>query len=161
MKPKIVINAAGPWIDFAMRAIGKETRFIGGTKGSHLILDNPELYAACNGGEFFFENDDGRIVLIMPYVDRKVMVGTTDIRIDDPEQAVCTDEETDYMLNLVNRMLPGIKVDKSQIIFKFSGVRPLPKQRQGYTGNVSRDHRIEVTEPDRSSKFRRCFADRR
>lgn len=153
VKPKIVINAAGPWIDFAMRAIGKETRFIGGTKGSHLILDNPELYKACNGGEFFFENDDGRIVLIMPYVDGKVMVGTTDIRIDDPEQAVCTDEETDYMLNLVNRILPGIKVDKSQIIFKFSGVRPLPNSDKGYTGNVSRDHQIEVTEPDSIIKF--------
>ncbi len=153
VKPKLVINAAGPWIDFAMRAIGKETRLIGGTKGSHLILDNPELYKACNGGEFFFENDDGRIVLIMPYVDGKVMVGTTDIRIDDPEQAVCTDEETDYMLNLVNRILPGIKVDKSQIVFKFSGVRPLPNSDKGYTGNVSRDHHIEVTEPDSIIKF--------
>lgn len=153
VKPKLVINAAGPWIDFAMRAIGKETRFIGGTKGSHLILDNPELYRACNGGEFFFENDDGRIVLIMPYVDGKVMVGTTDIRIDDPEQAVCTDEETDYMLNLVSRILPGIKVDKSQIVFKFSGVRPLPNSDKGYTGNVSRDHQIEVTEPDTIIKF--------
>jgi glycerol-3-phosphate dehydrogenase len=153
VKPKIVINAAGPWIDATMRAIGKETKFIGGTKGSHLILDNPELHAACNGGEFFFENEDGRIVLIMPYIDGKVMVGTTDIRIDDPEQAVCTDEETDYMLNLVNRILPGIKVDKSQIVFKFSGVRPLPNSDKGYTGNVSRDHEIETTEPDAILKF--------
>lgn len=153
IKPRIVINAAGPWIDKAMRAIGKETDFIGGTKGSHLILDNPDLYKACNGGEFFFENEDGRIVLIMPFVDGKVMVGTTDIRIDDPDQAVCTEEETDYMLNLVNRILPGIKVDKSQIVFKFSGVRPLPSSDKGYTGNVSRDHHIAVTEADSILKF--------
>lgn len=153
VKPKLVINAAGPWIDFAMQALGQETKFIGGTKGSHLILDNPELYNVCNGGEFFFENHDGRIVLIMPYVDGKVMVGTTDIRIDDPEQAVCTDDETDYMLTLVNRILPGIKVDKSQIIFRFSGVRPLPRSGKGYTGNVSRDHSTEITEPNSKIAF--------
>lgn len=153
VRPSLVINAAGPWIDFAMRAIGKDTRFIGGTKGSHLILDNPALYKACNGGEFFFENDDGRIVLIMPYVDGKVMVGTTDIRIDNPDDAVCTDDETKYMLTLVNRILPGIKVDESQIIFRFSGVRPLPNSDKGYTGNVSRDHSTEITEPDDKIRF--------
>lgn len=153
VKPKLVINAAGPWIDFAMRALGKETRLIGGTKGSHLILENPDLYKVCNGGEFFFENDDGRIVLIMPYVDGKVMVGTTDIRIENPDDAVCTEDETDYMLTLVNKILPGIKVDRSQILFKFSGVRPLPRSEKGYTGNVSRDHSTAITEPDAKISF--------
>lgn len=152
VKPKLVINAAGPWIDQAMRAIGVESNFIGGTKGSHLILHNPELHAACNGGEFFFENHDGRIVLIMPFVGGTVMVGTTDIRIDDPEQAICTDDETEYMLTLVNRILPGVKVDASQILFKFSGVRPLPNSSHGYTGNVSRDHHTAISEPDGANR---------
>ncbi|MCU0464885.1 MAG: glycerol-3-phosphate dehydrogenase/oxidase [Anaerolineae bacterium] len=146
VKPKVVINAAGPWIDFAMQALGKPTGFIGGTKGSHLILDHPELFRACNGGEFFFENHDGRIVLILPYLDNKVMVGTTDIRINDPEEAVCTDDETDYMLGLVSRVFPGLKVGREHIVFTFSGVRPLPASGKGYTGNVSRDHSIAVSE---------------
>lgn len=146
VKPKIVINAAGPWIDFAMHALGKPTGFIGGTKGSHLILDHPELFRACNGGEFFFENHDGRIVLILPYLDNKVMVGTTDIRIKDPEEAVCTDDEIDYMLTLVSRVFPGVKVGREHLVFTFSGVRPLPASDKGYTGNVSRDHSIVITE---------------
>lgn len=146
VKPKVVINAAGPWIDFAMSAMGKPTGFIGGTKGSHLILDHPELFRACNGGEFFFENHDGRIVLILPYLDNKVMVGTTDIRIKDPEEAVCTDDEIDYMLSLVSRVFPGFKVGHEHIVFTFSGVRPLPASDKGYTGNVSRDHSIVTTE---------------
>lgn len=146
VKPTIVINAAGPWIDFAMQALGKPTQFIGGTKGSHLILDHPELFRACNGGEFFFENHDGRIVLILPYLDNKVMVGTTDIRITDPEQAVCTDDEIDYMLGLVSRVFPGLTVKREQIVFTFSGVRPLPASDKGYTGNVSRDHSIVTSE---------------
>lgn len=153
VRPKLVVNAAGPWIDFANRALGRETKFIGGTKGSHLIVDNPELYEAVGGGEFFFENKDGRIVLIFPFLDGKVMIGTTDIRVDDPEQARCTDDEIDYMLDLVGRVFPTIKVERSQIIFQFSGVRPLPSSDKSYTGNVSRDHSIQVVESDQNIAF--------
>src|SRR5262245_15111780 len=56
VSPKVVINAAGPWIDFVNKAINQSSRFIGGTKGSHLMVDHPELYAATNGNEIFFEN---------------------------------------------------------------------------------------------------------
>jgi glycerol-3-phosphate dehydrogenase len=143
VRPKVVVNAAGPWIDFVNRAIGQETRFIGGTKGSHLILDHPELYEACNGHEFFFENDDGRIVLIFPYINR-VMVGTTDIRIDDPEDAVCTDEEIDYILGMIPKVFPNIEVKPSHIVYTFSGVRPLPASEDGRTGAISRDHSIRT-----------------
>jgi glycerol-3-phosphate dehydrogenase len=118
-------------------------RFIGGTKGSHLILDHPELYEACNGSEIFFENDDGRIVLIFPYVGR-VMVGTTDIRIDNPDEAVCTDDEIDYILGMIDKVFPSITVDKSQIVFTFSGVRPLPYMDANSTGQISRDHSIKT-----------------
>mgnify|MGYP000169807972 CR=1 FL=1 len=52
VKPKLLINAAGSWIDFANRSIGLSTRFIGGTKGSHLVLDHPELREAIGDHEF-------------------------------------------------------------------------------------------------------------
>lgn len=153
VKPQIVVNAAGPWIDFANRAINRDTHFIGGTKGSHIILDHPELFAATNESEMFFENNDGRIVLILPFVEGKVMIGTTDIRVDDPDGAVCTDEEIDYMLGLVKRVFPSITVDRSHIIFRFCGVRPLPASDKSYTGNVSRDHSIRLVEPDEKVHF--------
>ncbi len=152
VRPRVVVNAAGPWIDFANRALGKSTRLIGGTKGSHLILDHPELHDATAGHEIFFENNDGRIVLMLPYLG-KVMVGTTDIRIDNPDDAYCTDEEVTYMLDLVKKVFPTISVDRSQIIFKFSGVRPLPSSDESFTGNVSRDHHISTLEPDERIAF--------
>lgn len=145
VKPALVVNAAGPWIDFANRAMQQETRFIGGTKGSHLVVDHPELLKAAAGNEIFFENNDGRIVLILPFLDR-VMLGTTDIPIDDPDQAECTEDEVDYILHLVKKVFPTIHVDRSHIVFKFTGVRPLPASDAATPGQISRDHSIRVTE---------------
>ncbi|MAU11423.1 MAG: hypothetical protein CL607_16495 [Anaerolineaceae bacterium] len=152
VKPKVVINAGGPWIDFINEKIKEETTFIGGTKGSHLILDNPELREATDETEIFFENSDGRIVLILPYQER-VMLGTTDIRIDDPEGVVCTDEEIEYILSMVPKVFPDIHLDPSQIVFQFSGVRPLPASSDKRTGAISRDHSIKTLLPSKENNY--------
>lgn len=143
IKPKLMINAAGPWIDFANRSLGLTTRFIGGTKGSHLVLDHPELRAAIGDHEFFFENKDGRIVLIFPLYDR-VLVGTSDIPIENPDEANCTEEEVDYFLEMTGRVFPNIKVGREHIVFRFSGVRPLAASKAKSAGQITRDHEIEA-----------------
>lgn len=152
IKPKLLINAAGPWIDFVNHELKIHTQFIGGTKGSHLILDHPELSQALNGHEFFFENQDGRIVLIYPLHD-KVMIGTSDIRIEHPDEAVCTEEEIDYFFAMVKRVFPDITLTRDQIIFRFSGVRPLPHNPKGKTAQISRDHKIEEISLNMSRAF--------
>ncbi len=152
VRPQVVINAAGPWIDFTNRALGQPTRLIGGTKGSHLVLNHRELRQAIGEHEFFFENKDGRIVLICPLAER-VLVGTSDIRIDNPDEAICTDDEIDYFLGMIARVFPAIHVDRSQIVFTFSGVRPLPAADAKSTGQISRDHSIKVIEPESENSF--------
>ncbi len=144
--PKVLINAAGPWIDIANQKMGLTTKFIGGTKGSHLILDNPELRAAIGENEFFFENKDGRIVLIYPMKD-KVMIGTSDLHIDSPDDVRCTEAEIDYFFDIVPVVFPGIPLNRDQIVFQFSGVRPLPAADENNPLLISRDHSIRVTEP--------------
>jgi len=141
----VVINTTGPWTDMTSSALGTPSTFMGGTKGSHIVLDNPELFAACNGGEVFFENNDGRIVLIYP-LNGKVLVGTTDLEADITEPAVCTDEEVEYFFELVTHVFPKIAVDRSQIVFRYSGIRPLPRHDDTAPGFVSRDYRIERSE---------------
>lgn len=144
VKPKVIVNAAGPWIDNVNEELGpRQKRFIGGTKGSHLILDHSALLEATRGSEFYFENDDGRLVLILPFFDR-VMIGTTDTRIDNPDDAVAADDEVDYLLAMVNKVFPTIRVERSQIVFTFSGVRPLPYSEGDRTGQISRDHSIRT-----------------
>ncbi|GGF45157.1 glycerol-3-phosphate dehydrogenase [Microbacterium sorbitolivorans] len=138
-----VVNASGPWADLTNDALGKATRFMGGTKGSHIVLDNPELVAATGGREIFFEHSDGRIVLIYPLKGR-VMVGTTDIAADPAEPARCTEEEVDYFLDLITDVFPDIAVSRDQIVYRFSGIRPLPASDASSTGQISRDYRLVV-----------------
>ncbi|GAB3584997.1 glycerol-3-phosphate dehydrogenase/oxidase [Leifsonia lichenia] len=137
----VVVNASGPWTDLTNAALGRSTEFMGGTKGSHIVLDNQELLEACKGREMFFENNDGRIVLIYPLKGR-VMVGTTDLEADMSERAVCTEDEIDYFIELVSHVFPTIPVTRSQIVYSFSGVRPLPHHDDTAPGFVSRDYRI-------------------
>lgn len=143
LRPKVVVNAAGPWIDLVNGKMGRETAFISGTKGSHLILENPRLKEAIGEEEFFFENKDGRIVLIFPLLD-KVMVGSTDIRIENPDEAVIDEEEIDYFFDMIGHVFPEIEVDRSQIIYTFSGVRPLEHTESRVTGQISRDHTVKT-----------------
>jgi glycerol-3-phosphate dehydrogenase len=138
---KVIVNASGPWTDLTNAAIGKPTTLMGGTKGSHIVLDNQELFDACGGRELFFENDDGRIVLIQP-IKGRVMVGTTDLDADPAEPAICTEEEVDYFFGLVAHVFPTIPVVRSQIVYRFSGIRPLPKHDDTKPGFVSRDYNI-------------------
>ena len=145
IKPRLIINATGPWIDSTNRSLGLPSRFIGGTKGSHLVLDHPELRAAIGDDEFFFENKDGRIVLIFPLYDR-VLVGTSDIPIEDPDAARCTEDEVDYFIGMIAHVFPTIQVSREHIVFRFTGVRPLAASTTRTTGQITRDHEIQVTE---------------
>lgn len=152
VRPKLVINAAGPWIDLTNGTLGTKTSFIGGTKGSHILVDHPELHKMTGGSEMFFENKDGRITLFFNLYD-KVLIGTTDIRADNPDSVECTDAEIDYMLDLVSHVFPDIKVEREQIVFAFTGIRPLPSSSTSTTGQISRDHLIKVTEPTETTPY--------
>lgn len=139
----VVVNTTGPWTDLTNGALGRPTSFMGGTKGSHIVLDHPELLEATGGRELFFESSDGRIVLIHPLKGR-VLVGTSDLPHDMAEPALCTEAEVDYFIGLIGQVLPSIRVDRSHIVYRFSGVRPLPASDDTAPGFVSRDYRVET-----------------
>ncbi|GAA3945509.1 glycerol-3-phosphate dehydrogenase/oxidase [Microbacterium soli] len=143
IRADVVVNASGPWADLTNADIAAPTRFMGGTKGSHIVLDSPALLDATKGREIFFEHSDGRIVLIYPLKGR-VLVGTTDIEADPREPARCTREEVDYFFELIHHVFPGIDVTREQIVYRYSGIRPLPHHEDTAPGFVSRDYRIEV-----------------
>ncbi|MBZ5516508.1 MAG: glycerol-3-phosphate dehydrogenase/oxidase [Acidobacteriia bacterium] len=143
VKPRLVVNATGAWIDFTNRALQRETQYIGGTKGSHIVIDHPELLAATQGQMLYFENADGRICLFYPFYG-KVIAGSTDIPVWDPETAWCEDNEVEYILESVRQVFPTLHIDRSHIVFRFCGVRPLPRSDSATPGTISRDHTCAV-----------------
>ena len=143
----LVVNAAGPWIDKLNKVLGIESRYIGGSKGSHLILNHPQMRESLNGHMLYFETGDNRLCLAYPIGDR-VLVGTTDIRVDDPDTSRCEEEEVDYLIEVMAQLLPGITFDRSHIVYRYSGVRPLPQSDAVRVGKVTRDHSIEIDEAD-------------
>ncbi len=152
IRPKVLINATGAWIDFTNQAVGQKTKMIGGTKGSHLVVDNKELMDATQGHMLFYENKDGRICILFPF-QGKVLVGSTDIKINDPEMAICQEDEVNYMLEAVKQIFPSINIAHSEVVFQFCGVRPLPNSDATVTAQITRDHQIKVIEPSPSNDY--------
>ncbi|MDP6545950.1 MAG: glycerol-3-phosphate dehydrogenase/oxidase [Phycisphaerae bacterium] len=152
IKPKIVVNATGAWIDFTNRIIDLETTLIGGTKGAHLVIDNDQLFEALAGGMIYYETPEGRVAVALPWLG-KSLIGSTDIRVDNPDDVRCTDDEVDYMLESIGQVLPDLEIDRSQILSRFSGVRPLRYSDKSATVQVSRDHLCAVNEPDANISF--------
>jgi glycerol-3-phosphate dehydrogenase len=144
VRPEIIVNATGAWVDEAGAILDGARRepLVGGTKGSHLILDHPELLRALNGHMIYFENTDGRVCIVFAYLGR-VLLGSTDIRVDRPGEVRCEDDEVTYILKSLSYVFPGITVPLERIVYRFSGVRPLPRSSASFTGRISRDHFIE------------------
>ena len=150
--PKVVVNATGAWIDQTNLAMEGETSFIGGTKGSHLVINNRELYEATQGQMLFYENAEGRICILFP-IHGNVLVGSTDVRIDHPDHVVCEPWEVAYMLESVKQVFPSIDIKPSEIVFRFTGVRPLPHSGAAVTAQISRDHAIRTMPPAGKRRF--------
>ncbi|WP_121067553.1 glycerol-3-phosphate dehydrogenase/oxidase [Chachezhania antarctica] len=142
LTPRIIVNAAGAWVDEVRNGLspgGGNVPFVTGTKGSHLILDNPDLERALGGHMMFFENVDGRVCIVFPYLGR-VLAGSTDIRVSEVTRTRCEPDERDYILVSLRRLFPGIAVGEEDIVFSYSGIRPLPTSDADFTGRISRGH---------------------
>ena len=146
VRPKIVVNAAGPWIDEVNAILGEPSRMIGGTKGSHILLDHPDLLKELKGRMIYFEADDGRICLVFDYLGR-ALAGSTDIKAANPDTVRCEPDEVEYLLESLRKLLPKLRFSRDQIVYVYSGIRPLPASDAKDPGLITRDHATPVLEP--------------
>lgn len=148
---KALVNATGAWVDQSVAQLGigvpADGRLVEGTKGSHLILDCQPLYRALNGHMIFYENQDGRVCIVFPYLG-KVLAGSTDIRVSQVDRVRCEPEELDYILGSLRLVFPDIDVNASQVVYSYSGIRPLPKSDHAFTGRISRGHFVHRLDGD-------------
>ena len=140
VRAKVIVNAGGAWIDKINALLGLNSCLMGGSRGAHLLVDNPDLLRALGGRMVYFGTSDGRVNLLYPFFG-KVLIGATDIAQPDPDLAACTEAEADYLCRSVREIFPEIPIRPEQIAFRYTGVRPLPASK-GEIGGVTRDHSI-------------------
>ena len=140
-RSRVVINAAGPWVDQLLeRAPVESVRLIGGTKGSHIVV-GPFL-GASKSAIYLEAQSDRRPFFIIPW-NGNYLIGTTDVRFEeDPDQVHTELWEIDYLLAETNRAFPNAELTRERILFTYSGVRPLPWTRNEDEQNITRRHFI-------------------
>lgn len=137
----VIFNVAGPWIDRVFKEaanIPAQPRLNGGTKGSHLIVNR--FPGAPKDVIYYESKSDGRLILIVPWLD-KYLIGTTDIRWEaDPTTARCDIGELEYLLEGVNALIPTANLTREDVLYTYSGVRPLPYEPNKAESSVTRTH---------------------
>ena len=143
----ILVNTAGPWVDKVLERGWQNgqskplspRRWIGGTKGSHIIVD-PFPGAPTDGALYVEAETDGRPYFIIPWLG-KYLIGTTDLRTtQDPGDLKASDEEIDYLLAETNRVLPQAQLRRQDVRFTYAGMRPLPYAEGKKTSSITRSH---------------------
>ncbi len=143
----LVLNASGPWVDEVLKGIGtKSPRLIGGTKGTHLVVDS---FAGAPEHALYIEAArDGRPIFVLPWLGR-YLIGTTDTRyVGDLDEVRPEEEEIAYLLQEVNRVFPTAKLQRHAVLYAYCGVRPLPFVAEGKAGGITRRHKVHDHAPE-------------
>jgi D-erythritol 1-phosphate dehydrogenase len=139
---KAVVNAAGPWVKSVLNTrLSQPSRdAVRLVKGSHIVL--PKLYRGEHA--FILQNDDRRVVFMIPYGDLHTLVGTTDVPVqDETARPEATAEEVAYLCRAVNRYLAR-PARPEDVVWKFAGVRPLYDDGTADPSAVTRDYTLRV-----------------
>ena len=135
----LIVNCAGPWVDQVLDDV-PHTRMIGGTKGSHLIVE--PFRGAPAAGVYVEAGGDGRPFFILPW-NGSYLIGTTDERFDgDPEEARIDDREWRYLIEETERVFPDAAPLAPRVLYTCSGVRPLPHRPRSRERAITRRHLI-------------------
>jgi glycerol-3-phosphate dehydrogenase len=137
-----ILNAAGPWVDEVLEGSSAENeKMIGGTKGSHVVVRAFE--GAPRAAVYAEAVEDGRPFFVVPW-DDKLLIGTTDERYaGDLDRVEADEREVGYLLRETNRVLPSARLTQADVLYTYSGVRPLPRFAEGHESGITRRHFIK------------------
>jgi glycerol-3-phosphate dehydrogenase len=143
-RPAAVVNTTGAWVDQTLRRLRIDSdRLIGGTRGSHIVTYHPSIAEALGGDGVYVEARDGRPVFILPFGEG-TLIGTTDLPFQgDPRTVKASEEEIDYLLDLVQDVFPAVSLGRHDVDLVYAGVRPLPSSDADTPSSITRRHHIE------------------
>jgi glycerol-3-phosphate dehydrogenase len=139
-----LVNAAGPWVQDVLRAAGGNRRnSLRLVKGSHIVVarlyDGPQA--------FTLQTNDGRVVFVIPYQDDFTLIGTTDIPFTgDPATVTASAAEIEYLCDFASEYLKAT-VRPADVIWSYSGVRPLYDDGEVSASTVTRDYVFDLQAP--------------
>jgi glycerol-3-phosphate dehydrogenase len=143
---RAIVNASGPWVKRVLnerldQPSRDDVRLV---RGSHLVL--PRLYEADHA--YILQNDDRRVVFMIPFERRYTLVGTTDVAHEgDPARPEASAEEADYLCRAVNRYLSR-PCAPAQAVWRYAGVRPLYDDGTSDPSAITRDYTLRVDDLD-------------
>ena len=140
---KNIVNASGPWLNkFLETALPdiKPARKIRLIKGSHIIVPRNSEHE----GAYILQNEDKRIIFVLPYLDDFSIIGTTDKEFTGSPESVTIDEwEINYLIDVYNQHFKT-DINKTDIISTYSGVRPLCDDESSDPSAITRDYTLEL-----------------
>ncbi|MFC5586058.1 glycerol-3-phosphate dehydrogenase [Nitratireductor kimnyeongensis] len=138
VRARYLVNAAGPWVDHVISGVlgQNDVHNVRLVKGSHIVVrqkfSDPRAY--------FFQNADGRIIFAIPYEEDFTLIGTTDEDYDgDPREVAISDRETDYLCAAASEYFAE-PVTRDDIVWTYSGVRPLFDDGASKAQEATRDY---------------------
>jgi len=140
---RTLVNASGPWVQsiFGDALESKSPKKVRLVKGSHIVVpklhDKPEAY--------ILQNEDNRIVFVIPFEDDFSLVGTTDVEHEGSADTVkISDDEIEYIMSISNQYFKK-QINKSDIVHTYAGVRPLLDDESDSAQSVTRDYTFELS----------------
>ncbi len=141
---KVVVNAAGPWVEDVLRRAGRDTENrVRLVKGSHIVTR--KFWQGVQA--YLLQHEDKRVIFVNPYEGDLALIGTTDIPFDGrAEDVEITADEVDYLLSAVDRYFEYAP-SADDVIHCFSGVRPLYDDKAANPSAVTRDYVFDLDAP--------------
>lgn len=145
-RAKGLVNATGPWVKhFFDNGLELKSPYgIRLIKGSHIVVprvhNQPQAY--------ILQNEDHRIVFVIPWMDEFSIIGTTDVEYNgDPHDVKIDDNEVNYLLKVYNDHFKK-QLSKDDIVWTYSGVRPLCDDESDSPQAITRDYTLDVHDQD-------------
>ena len=147
IKSKILINAAGPWINEIVNNVIKinTSKSIRLVRGSHIITK--KLYN--EDVAFTLQNDDNRIVFVIPYKQEFSLIGTTEVDVNTPDNPSISDDEKIYLIKTINNHFIK-QISQEDIVETYSGIRPLIEDFKE-ASKVTRDYVFDLSSENNKS----------
>jgi len=143
---RMLVNAGGPWVGDIIQNIVRinSSDAVRLVRGSHIVTRRLFDHDKC----YFLQGQDGRIIFAIPYETDFTLIGTTDADHPDPAiPPVCTPEERDYLCRFASEYFRQ-PVTAEDIVWAYSGVRPLYDDGASSATAATRDYTLKVEDGD-------------